>query len=243
MAAVYHDEKYFNQKALNKVVDYIEPVAAVADGGAATDEFSLTRRLMQLSEREQLSEMDTWYCPKCKDHVQAFKKMDIWSVPDLMTLHLKRFIHEQSQSAYMGTRVIREKIETKVNFPMQFDMRPHVLGPQKDSPEPLLYQLYGVSNHMGGLGGGHYTAYARHGDEWFLFNDSTVSGNVTEADITSSDAYVLFYRRVYPEESSSPEAAEAGDGGGGGGGDDVETAAAEEQPAVATGAEEPKAAV
>jgi len=26
----------------------------------------------------------------------------------------------------------------------------------------LLYDLYAVSNHFGGLGGGHYTAYAKN---------------------------------------------------------------------------------
>lgn len=34
-----------------------------------------------------------------------------------------------------------------------------------------------VSNHYGGLGGGHYTAYAKNPfyDKWFEFNDSSVS--------------------------------------------------------------------
>jgi ubiquitin carboxyl-terminal hydrolase 4/11/15 len=52
---------------------------------------------MAFTELEQLSEQDTWYCPKCKDHVRAHKKMDIWSCPDLLTFQLKRFIYEQTQ--------------------------------------------------------------------------------------------------------------------------------------------------
>lgn len=28
------------------------------------------------------------------------------------------------------------------------------------------YELYAISNHYGGLGGGHYTAYAKNGDRW-----------------------------------------------------------------------------
>ena len=28
------------------------------------------------------------------------------------------------------------------------------------------YRLYAVSNHMGSLGGGHYTAYAKVEDQW-----------------------------------------------------------------------------
>jgi ubiquitin carboxyl-terminal hydrolase 4/11/15 len=121
----------------------------------------------------------------------------------------------------MGTRTIREKIETQVNFPMEFDMRPYLIGPQAKSEEPLMYRLYGVSNHIGGLGGGHYTAYARHGDSWHLFNDSSVSA-ATPEDIVSGEAYVLFYRLVKKEEADAEAAEaskrEAGSGGGGGGG-------------------------
>ncbi len=29
------------------------------------------------------------------------------------------------------------------------------------------YELYAISNHYGGLGGGHYTAYAKNGEKWF----------------------------------------------------------------------------
>ena len=57
------------------------------------------------------------------------------------------------------------------------------------------YKLYGVVNHMGSLGGGHYTAYARSGDQWYLFDDSRVEA-VEAQKIVSSDAYLLFYERV-----------------------------------------------
>lgn len=31
-----------------------------------------------------------------------------------------------------------------------------------------VYDLIAVSNHAGGLGGGHYWAWARNGDDWFV---------------------------------------------------------------------------
>jgi len=63
-------------------------------------------------------------------------------------------------------------------------------------PFPSHYLRYGVSNHMGVLGGGHYTATCLDDptSKWFNFNDSTVS----EADVSetqSSVAYVLFYKQ------------------------------------------------
>jgi len=165
--------------------------------------------------------MDTWYCPKCKDHVQAHKKMDLWEVPDLLTFQLKRFIYETQNFMYGGPRTLREKIDTLVDFPMEMDMRPFVIGPQKDEAEPLMYRLYGVSNHIGGLGGGHYTAYAEHSGKWSCFNDSSVS-EVTAKQVVTGEAYVLFYRRFDPaaEAAAEAEAAEvekdaaSGDGPG-----------------------------
>ena len=37
-----------------------------------------------------------------------------------------------------------------------------------------MYTLYGVSNHMGGTHGGHYTAFCKHPDstKWHCYNDS-----------------------------------------------------------------------
>lgn len=45
------------------------------------------------------------------------------------------------------------------------------------------------------MGGGHYTAYAKNNDVWYDFNDSQVT-KVSAADIITSAAYMLFYRRI-----------------------------------------------
>lgn len=57
-----------------------------------------------------------------------------------------------------------------------------------------------MSNHFGGTGGGHYTAFAKHpsSGEWYDFDDSCVS-KIRDKDlqetIVSSSAYSIFYRR------------------------------------------------
>ncbi len=56
------------------------------------------------------------------------------------------------------------------------------------------YSLYAISNHYGGLGGGHYTAYAKNNSEWYEFDDSHVS-KLNRKDVVSSGAYLLFYER------------------------------------------------
>lgn len=52
-------------------------------------------------------------------------------------------------------------------------------------------------NHSGGLGGGHYTAYAKNFESgrWYDFNDSSVSPLSDPSRVVSPTAYVLFYRR------------------------------------------------
>ena len=60
-----------------------------------------------------------------------------------------------------------------------------------------MYDLYAVSNHFGGMGGGHYNAYCKMPDgQWHCFDDSQVRP-VDKSDIVSSSAYVLFYRRQH----------------------------------------------
>jgi ubiquitin carboxyl-terminal hydrolase 4/11/15 len=71
----------------------------------------------------------------------------------------------------------QEKVNELVDFPTSgLDMRDYVLS-LKDEPQPILYDLYAVSNHYGSLNGGHYTAFCKNAptDKWYHFNDSSVS--------------------------------------------------------------------
>lgn len=58
------------------------------------------------------------------------------------------------------------------------------------------YDLYGVVNHQGALGGGHYTAYAKNfvDDQWYYYDDERVRV-VEESRVVSPSAYLLFYIR------------------------------------------------
>ena len=79
---------------------------------------------------EQLSEDDSWYCPTCKEHVQADKKLDLWHLPSVLVVHLKRFCY---------TKTTREKINTKVDFPLEgLDLGRFLLRPQASDTTLLL---------------------------------------------------------------------------------------------------------
>ena len=92
------------------------------------------------------------YCPGCKEHRQASKKLDLWRLPEILVVHLKRF----SYSRYM-----KNKLDTFVNFPIHdLNMSKYVKQMSRGDRQPM-YELYAVINHYGGLGGGHYSAYAK----------------------------------------------------------------------------------
>lgn len=98
-------------------------------------------------------------------------KLSLWTLPDILIIHLKRFCQ-------VGEK--RNKLSTLVKFPLSgLNMAPHMAqsssaGPTPPGPGPwpswkqptclpttypldFLYDLYAVCNHHGSLQGGHYT--------------------------------------------------------------------------------------
>ena len=65
-------------------------------------------------------------------------------------------------------------------------------------PAMMHYELIGVVNHSGTADFGHYFAYCKDGynggDNWFEYNDSSVSA-VKMENVITKNAYVLMYRR------------------------------------------------
>ena len=159
--------------------------------GSSEDEVDLADCFERFTEREQLGEQDMWYCGKCKMHNRAYKKIDIWSTPDVLILHLKRFQYGMGHYS-----VQRRKLNALVKFPIEsLDLSKVLLGPAPPGAPPV-YDLYAVSEHSGSLGGGHYTAVCKNPrtNEWYSFNDSYVQPSSGEGAVTPR-AYVLFYKR------------------------------------------------
>lgn len=120
--------------------------------------------LDEFGKPEILSESDAWYCPRCKEHRRASKQFELWKSPDILVIHLKRF---SAQGRF------RDKLDVSVDFPIQgLDLTTRV-AMQEEGKSPI-YDLFAVDNHYGGLGGGHYTAYASNFMEenqtWYEYN-------------------------------------------------------------------------
>lgn len=116
-----------------------------------SSKLSQKKQSIQLSEclklfttTEQLGADDPWYCPACKKHQQATKKFDLWSLPQVLIIHLKRFSY---------TRCLRDKLDVLIDFPIEgLDMSNYVINPNHPNST---YDLIAVANHYGGMGGGH----------------------------------------------------------------------------------------
>ena len=76
------------------------------------------------------------------------KKLDLWRLPEVLVIHLKRFSY---------TQFTRNKLETFVDFPISdLDLSSYITT---ENEQPYNhYRLYAISSHYGNMGGGHYTA-------------------------------------------------------------------------------------
>lgn len=147
------------------------------------------------TKEEILSKSESWYCNKCKQHLCASKKLDLWKLPDVLIIHLKRFIHNENY---------RDKNGSFVDFPLEtLDLQKWVINSEEKN---AVYNLYAVSNHFGGLGGGHYTAYARNVTDkrWYNLDDSHVMPLTDTNAVKTPAAYVLFYVRSGVSPGSIP---------------------------------------
>ena len=76
------------------------------------------------TSREQLDESESWYCPRCKKHQRAYKKLDLWQLPRYLIVHLKRFQY---------TRYTRDKIDTGIEIPVRY------VPPKKAHSDPRTF--------------------------------------------------------------------------------------------------------
>jgi ubiquitin carboxyl-terminal hydrolase 4/11/15 len=145
----------------------------------------VTDCLELFTRREVLTGSESWICPSCDERRDAFKDLGLWRLPRVLILQLKRFSSDGKT---------RTKLEEFVDFPLR-DLALEEWasnGAEKGSA----YDLFAVVNHVGGLGGGHYTAFAKdlHSEQWFSFDDARVAP-VPRDRVASSAAYILFYRK------------------------------------------------
>ncbi|EGR30106.1 ubiquitin carboxyl-terminal hydrolase family protein, putative [Ichthyophthirius multifiliis] len=157
---------------------------------------TIQKCLQEFTKKEILESGNEWYCNKCKEHKKASKIMQIYSVPKILIIHLKRF--KSGKMRNFGKYFFEsegKKIDDFVNFEIQnLDLSDFVIS--KFNQQNYIYDLFAVSQHYGGTSGGHYTAagFNFENKKWFQFNDSQVD-SIQPQQVVNKNAYLLFYRR------------------------------------------------
>jgi ubiquitin carboxyl-terminal hydrolase 8 len=112
----------------------------------------------------------------------AKKNIMFWSLPTILVIDIKRF------------NASNQKNQVLIDFPLEnLNLSDYVIGYNKDS---YVYDLYGVCNHGGSVHGGHYTSFVKNANEqWYHYNDTSVSKVSILSQIVSPKAYCFFYRK------------------------------------------------
>lgn len=147
----------------------------------------VTDCLKKFLDVETLTGSDQWHCEKCKANVDATKKFDIWKLPPVLVLHLKRF-------EFDAKKMLFEKTENCLRMKISgLDLSGYCESTQRDG---AMYNVVCVANHSGKYGSGHYTATCRVGGDapWHRFDDSKVTP-IDGRQVVTKDTYVMFLVR------------------------------------------------
>lgn len=127
----------------------------------------------------------------------AIKIMEIWNLPEILIIHLKRFENEIIN--LNGNFIQRtNKINSKVKFPLENLNLKNLKSKLNTENVEEIYDLYGIIVHYGNPNGGHYVSYCKNiiNKEWYLYDDDDVY-RVTIDEINSINPYMLFYKKNF----------------------------------------------
>ena len=141
---------------------------------------SLRECLAEFTKSERLGGSERWTCPRCLVPMEALKKLELWKVPPVLIIHLKRFycLHES-----MG------KLTKSISYPVSNLMLDQFMGKQSRVPG---YNLVAKINHMGSIASGHYTANVMLNGVWLECDDAHCT-MVPSSSLQSPHTYVLMY--------------------------------------------------
>lgn len=202
-------------KSTNIVDDFVK----VGSESQQNEKIDIKYLLRKLSEPEIVDEDNKFYCSQCKDHVRIEKTLEIYNAPSHLLLHMKKLKlgnHNRKEKPILDIGFDIDGLDMTDFVASRTTVDAHCINKeefcsaenskfdridtltdkelQEKPPQRLIYDLYGVINHSGSNYGGHYTAYARTGDEWHYYDDSSVTLVKDRQDIVGQRAYVLFYR-------------------------------------------------
>jgi hypothetical protein len=153
-------------------LDIAEPHVSTLND--ALDEFTAT---------EELSGDNAVYCRNCECKRTAIKGLRLATAPSILVCHIKRFAFDEYG------RLIR--LKKHIQFPVRLEIGDYMSRFNQARPPP--YELVAVLVHQGvSCDSGHYLAYVKHANSWYMCNDSIVEPVELET-VLSQQAYILLY--------------------------------------------------
>ncbi|KAL9268898.1 Ubiquitin carboxyl-terminal hydrolase 25-like protein [Drosera capensis] len=143
---------------------------------------SVMDAMRKFFQAEDLDGENKYGCEKCKKLVKAKKQLYILQAPNVLVLHLKRFVGGQ------------EKIDKDIAFQETMVLSSFMSKASQDPcPE---YSLCGTIVHVGkSTNSGHYFAYIKDTlGKWYCCNDSDVTISTLQK-VLSEKVYILFFTR------------------------------------------------
>lgn len=194
------------------------------------------------TREETLGAEDAWHCPSCNRKQEVVKKLGLWTLPHILVIHLKRFRQQSKQRSTskltmlvdfplygfdMTPHLAHSGIQShnianlggigwspwKKPRPRQQQHQQQNISKYDDN----IYDLYAICNHHGqDLQGGHYTAFCRnpYDTQWYCFDDTRVEA-VTEPNLITNSAYMLFYQKRQNNSTGNSSAASTSSAGSG----------------------------
>jgi len=185
-----------NNNLIKTQEDIFEDIQLVVKGCNNIEESLLHYTEPQLIEK---------YSDGNRKYMNVYIRNKFINYPDVLFFHLQRFEYDSVSSSMI-------KINTKFEFKSTIDMSPYL---QSESDDGYLFSLIGVIVHSGNPIGGHYYSYlkTKNSDQWYLFNDSSVTvsdfekavfsnygGSLTMSESSGKSktysAYILIYARA-----------------------------------------------
>lgn len=127
------------------------------NGNGTTTANTLNEYLESYCRNEILQGDNVCYCPKCKKHVHTNKKLDLWILPLMLIIHLKRLKVDHAEN-FFHTNNRRAKLNNKTKHPIKNLDLSHML--QSSNNKKPIFDLHATSHHVSDLSSGHYAAQA-----------------------------------------------------------------------------------
>lgn len=158
-------------------------------------EFNLKDCFDHYFKNEKLDNNNKLSCNFCYLKNRSNIKTKIWKSPKILVIQIKRFMVNDFN-------IPTQKLVNKIKFPISnLDISEYINDNSPDKNK-CIYNLFAVNYHHS-IGNsyscsfGHYTSIVknRFDNEWYSFDDNSLSKINFEEEIINRNAYLLFYYR------------------------------------------------